>query len=88
MPLFNPICPSTTLATCNKVRSSCTKVGYHDVCCEHAQERCVAQMLTCVSQTHFEPIIRPYTDPNLGYCSCALSLNRDGTASDMARRGR
>jgi hypothetical protein len=24
-------------------------------------------------QTHFEPIIRPYTDPSLGYCSYIYS---------------
>ncbi|ORY35436.1 mRNA methyltransferase [Naematelia encephala] len=43
-PLFNPICISTTLSACNKVRSDC-------------------------SRAHFEPIIRPYTDISLGYCS-------------------
>ncbi|KAI9637327.1 putative mRNA methyltransferase [Dioszegia hungarica] len=44
VPLFNPICSSTTSAACQKVRKDCTR-------------------------THFDPIIRPYTDPKLGYCS-------------------
>ncbi|WWD19012.1 hypothetical protein CI109_103469 [Kwoniella shandongensis] len=43
-PVFNPICPSTTLTACKALREECDKA-------------------------HFEPIIRPWTDPSLGYCS-------------------